>query len=204
MSHDLRPGNLAVVNQGGGPNNVRAKPDTGAAVKGQIPENAVLAILAKPTNWRGTYPHNDGVYVWWYVRGRKEAKLAGGRFRVIQGWTAANKNGQSFLTRMDTGEGCLDTMGTALGTQLNVGQQAYVLASEGLNVRKEADPQGDQVGVLAQGAVVEVLGGPECNTKMVWWQVKPLNSPGPSGWASESSGLLSSIEEWFLVPLTLL
>lgn len=204
MSHSLKPGDLAVVNQGGGLNNVRAKPDTGGAVRGQIPENAVLAILAKPTNWRRAYPHNDGVHVWWYVRGRTEDRLTGGRFRVIQGWTAANKNDQSFLTRIDTVQGCLDTMGTSLGTHLSIGQEAYVLPSKGLNVRKEADPQGDQVGGLAQGTVVEVLGGPECNTKMVWWQVKPVNSPGPSGWASEGSGLISSIEEWFLVPLTLM
>jgi hypothetical protein len=89
-------------------------------------------------------------------------------------------------------------MGTSLETHLEVNQQAYVLPPEGLNVRKEADPLADRIGGLGQGAIVTISGGPVCDTKMVWWQVKPLSAAGPAGWVSEGN-----ILEWFLAPLTL-
>ena len=196
----LKAGDLAVVMAGmGGSNNVREKPATSGRRIGQIPEHTVLAILPKPENWRGAYPHRDGTYEWWYVRGRTETKLADGRFRVIEGWTATSKNGQSYLMLMEPGHGCLDTMGTALDTHLQNGQQAYVLPPEGLNVRKAGDPHAERIGGLVQGMVVTVHGSPVCDSKMVWWRVEPLDSPEPAGWASEGNN-----SEWFLAPLTLM
>jgi hypothetical protein len=200
MSHELRIGDLAVVIKGkGDPNNVRRDPRIGARIKGKIPEHAILAILAEPTGWAKAYPYDDGTYVWFYVRGRTKAKHADGRFKVVEGWTASSQNGRPFLSRMVPSLGCRDTMGTALDTHLGHGQQAYVLPADGLNVRKEADPLGDKIGGLLAGTVVTVMGDPKCDTKMVWWQVKPLNASGPSGWASEGN-----ILEWFLAPLTLM
>jgi hypothetical protein len=200
MSHELKPGDLAVVIAGrGGPNNIRRDPKIGARIKGKIPEHAVLAILPKPEGWTGTYPYNDGTYVWFYARGRTQAKHVDGRFKVVEGWTAASKNGASFLRRMIPSLGCRDTMGTALDTYLGHGQQAYVLPADGLNVRTQADLRGDKIGGFRAGTVVTVTGTPECDTKMVWWQVEPLKASGPSGWVSEGNTL-----EWFLAPLTLM
>jgi hypothetical protein len=196
----FKVGDIAVVMAGlGGPNNVREKPATGGRRIGKIPEHAVLAILPKPEGWRGAYPHRDGTYEWWYVRGRTGTEPADGRFQVIEGWTVASKQGQSYLRRMEPSQGCLDTMGTALDTHLQIGQQAYVLPLDGLNVREAADPHAKRIGGLVQGTVVTLEGGPECDSKMVWWQVKPLNAPQPKGWASEGN-----ILEWFLAPLTLM
>ena len=194
MSNELNVGDLAIVIPGKGANNVRNKPN--GTVKGQIPEHAVLAILPRPAGWTGAYPHTDGVHVWWYVRGRTDKKLAADQFEVIEGWTAASERADPFLLRMDTVIACRDTMGTALDTHLQSGQEAYVLPPNGLNIRKEADAT--RVGGLLQGTVITVTGTPECDTKMVWWQAQRIGAASPAGWVSEGNTL-----EWFLAPLTL-
>lgn len=196
MSNNLSAGDLAIVIPDKGANNVRNKPN--GAAKGQIPEHAVLAILPRPAGWTGAYPHDDGVHVWWYVRGRTEKKLASDQFEVIEGWTAASERADPFLLRMDTVIACHDTMGTALDTHLQAGQQAYVLPSKGLIIRREADPHATLLGGLLQGTIVTVTGTPGCDTKMVWWQVQRMGTASPAGWVSEGN-----IVEWFLAPLTL-
>jgi hypothetical protein len=201
MSRELDAGDLAVVIPGkGGSSNIRTEPKIGHRnprldpfVKGGVPEHAVLAILPKPSGWTKDYPYRHGGHVWFYVRGRSvEPKGADGRFTVIEGWAAASENGDPFLKRMIPSQGCLDTMGTALDTHLSQGQQAYVLPAIGLNVRQQADPHSKVKGGLPAGTVVTVLGKPHCNSKMVWWQVKPGH------WVSEGNSL-----EWLLAPLTL-
>ncbi|MCO6452685.1 MAG: SH3 domain-containing protein [Caldilineales bacterium] len=200
MAHTLQVGDLAVVIAGqGGPNNVRRSPKIGARIKGKIPEHAVLAILPKPAGWQGAYPHSAGGFLWWYVRGRTETKTADGRFKVIEGWSAASENSTAFLRRMPPSVGCLDTMGTTLDTNLQSGQQAYVLPKDGLNVRRNSAPNATRVGGLRTGSIVEITGGPECDSKMVWWQVKSLHPAAQSGWVSGGN-----ILEWFLAPLTLM
>lgn len=209
MSNDLNIGDLAIVISGNRANNVRQKPNIQSPLvktkkeEAQIPEHAVLAILPRPAGWTGAYPHDDGVHVWWYVRGRTDKKLASDQFDVIEGWTAANERGTPFLRRMETAIACRDTMGTALDTHLQAGQQAYVLPPDGLNIRKDADPDTARVGGLLQGTIVTVTGKPECDTKMVWWQAQRIGVTRPAGWVSEGSGLLSSDLEWYLAPLTL-
>lgn len=209
MSNNLSAGDLAIVISGNGPNNVRQKPDIKSPLvkakkeESQIPEHAVLAILPRPAGWSGTYPLDDGVHVWWYVRSRTEKKLVADRFDVIEGWTAASENGHVFLLKMDTAVACRDTMGTGLDTHLQTGQEAYVLPPDGLNLRSDADPHATRIGGLAQGTVVTVTGSSRCDGKMVWWQVQRSGAARPAGWVSEGSGLLASTLEWFLAPLTL-
>ena len=194
MSNNLNAGDLAIIIPGKGANNVRNKPN--GTVKGQIPEHAVLAILPRPAGWTGAYPHDDGVHVWWYVRGRTDKKLASDRFEVIEGWAAANEKANPFLKRMETAIACHDTMGTALDTHLQAGQEAYVLPPDGLNIREDADPHATRVGGLLQGTIVTVTGNPECDTKMVWWQAQRIGVTSPAGWVSEGNSL-----EWFLAPI---
>ncbi len=196
MSNPPNAGDLAIVIPGQGANNLRNKPN--GTVTGKIPEHAVLAVLSRPVGWTGAYPHDDGTHVWWYVRGRTDQKLAADRFEVIEGWTAANEKDQAFLQRWESTVACRDTMGTALYTHLQAGQQAYVLPSDGLNIRKEADPKATRVGGLPQGTVVTLTGRPQCSNKTVWWQVQRIGAAGPAGWASEGN-----LVEWFLAPLTL-
>ncbi len=131
------------------------------------------------------------------MRGRTEKKLAFDQFEVIEGWAAANEKANPFLKRMETAIACHDTMGTALDTHLQAGQEAYVLPPDGLKIRKDADPHATRVGGLLQGTIVTVTGTLECDTKMVWWQAQRIGAAGPAGWVSEGN-----IVEWFLAPLT--
>jgi hypothetical protein len=207
MSNNLKVGDLATVIEGrGGANHVRSAPvkvDNCGNCIGSIPEHAVLEILPKPDSWAGAYPHKAGNRVWWYVRGRTNKYLATDRFEVVEGWSAAAENGVAYLEPLEPVPGCHDTMGTSLDTHLGPTSRAYVLPPDGLNVRKEADPHAAWVELLAQGTVVTVTGDPECGNKMVWWQVQREGAARPIGWASEDSGLLSTIHEWYLAPLTL-
>lgn len=122
MPNTLSAGDLAIVIPGNGPNNVRQKPDIKSPLvkatkeESQIPEHAVLAVLPCPAGWTGTYPHDDGVQLWWYVRGRTENKLAADRFEVIEGLTAASQKGHALMLKMDTAVACRDTMRTTLDT----------------------------------------------------------------------------------------
>ena len=205
MTHILKAGDLALVIPGNGANLVRFGPSTNDNMKeGTLPEHAVLAILPQPADWKKPYPHNDGHHMWYWVRGRTDEQGPDGRFKIVEGWTAANENRTPYLERMSTNHACRDTMGTSFDTHQSSGQQAYVLPADRLNVRKESDPHGKRIGVLRAGTVVTVTGNPECDTKMVWWRVKPLNAHGPKGWVSEG-GYDEDLayQEWYLVPLTL-
>ncbi len=198
MLKHFQVGSLAIVIPGKGGNNVRATPN-GALVDGSpIPEHAVLALLPRPANWNGAYPYALNTHVWWYGRSRTEEQVAPHRFRVIEGWTAANEGANDFIRLMQPAVACYDTMGTALLTNLGAGQQAYVLPSDGLNVRAQPDQHSARVDGLLSGSVITVTGNPVCNHKMVWWQVQPIGAAKPIGWCSEGDA-----QEWFLIPLTL-
>lgn len=197
MTNIFRPGDLViVVPDVGGANNVRsapvALPKCGNCI-GSFPEYAVITILPPPVGWTGAYPKDDGVFVWYYARGRTEAKWPDGRFKVIQGWTAARKGGLNYLTPMSGGVACWDTMGTQFETTMEVGQQVYGLPSDGLIVRRDAG--GDKIGNLTEGAIVTISAGPVCKNKMVWWEVRRAGRP--VGWVSERAGV-----EQLLAPLT--
>lgn len=198
MLKHFQVGSLAVVIPGKGGNNMRAAPN-GALVDGSpIPEHAVLALLPRPANWNGAYPYALNTHVWWYGRSRTEEQVAPHRFRVIEGWTAANEGANDFISLMQPAVACYDTMGTALLTNLGAGQQAYVLPSDGLNVRATPDSHSARVDGLLSGSVVTVTGNPVCKHNMVWWQVQPIGAADPLGWCSEGNA-----QERFLIPLTL-
>lgn len=200
MTHKLEPGDLAVViPDEGGPNNVRMSPRIGARIKGKVPEHAVLALLPKPANWHQAYPYDDGQFLWFYVRGRTAAKHGDARFKLVEGWTAAAKQERAFLRRMEMGHACHNTMGTALETHLQQGQQAYVLPSDGLNVRRDSDPSSEELFRLRPGAVVTLLSAPACRGHMVWWRVESGAAGHGRGWAGEGDQL-----EQYLIPLTLM
>lgn len=199
MTNIFRPGDLVIVVPGiGGANNVRSSPVALPRCSnciGSFPEHAVITILPPPAGWTAAYPKDDGVFVWYYTRGRTEAKLPDGRLKVIQGWTAARKGGLNYLAPMSGGIACWDTMGTQFETTMEVGQQVYVLPSDGLIVRRDAG--GDKIGSLTEGAIVTISAGPVCKGKMVWWEVRRASGGRPIGWVSERAGV-----EQLLAPLT--
>lgn len=198
MLKHFQVGSLAIVIPGKGGNNVRVAPNGTPVAGSPVPEYAVLALLPRPANWSGAYPYALNSHVWWYVRSRTDEQIAPHQFKVIGGWTAANEGVNDFLRLMEGTVAGVDTMGTALTTHLQAGQEAYVLPSDGLNVRAAPDPHSARVDGLVVGSVVTVTGSPVCSNKMVWWQVQPVGGVKPIGWCSEGNA-----QEWFLIPLTL-
>ena len=113
MTDILKVGDLAYVIDilGIRPNLVRTEPEIDENnrkhnVIGKIPENAVLAILPGPVRWPLDYPYDDGVHIWYRVRGRTDEKGPDGRFKIVEGWTAASEQGKSLLRRIDTSNAC--------------------------------------------------------------------------------------------------
>lgn len=198
MLKHFQVGSLAIVIPGKGNNNVRVAPNGALVEDSPIPEQAVLALLPRPTNWNNAYPYALNEHVWWYIRGRTQEQVAPHCFRVIEGWIAANKGGDNFLALMDGIVVGMDTQGNALTTYLAAGQQAYVLPSDGLNARAAPDPHSARVGGLATGSIITATGKSVCSHNMVWWQVQPAGASKPLGWCSEGDA-----QEWFLIPLTL-
>ena len=52
----------------------------------------------------------------------------------------------------------------------------------GVNFRSEAGTQGQLIRVLADGVVLEVVGGPAEANQLTWWQLKDVDSS--IGWAA--------------------
>lgn len=70
----------------------------------------------------------------------------------------------------------------APGTTIIVGQPARVVATQGLNVRKEAGASGDRTGRYPPGAIVSVLEGPIDADGYRWWRV---GNNELAGWVAE-------------------
>ena len=61
-------------------------------------------------------------------------------------------------------------------------QGGFVKVVGGVNFRSEAGTQGQLIRVLADGLVLEVVGGPTEANKLTWWQLKDVD--GSIGWAA--------------------
>lgn len=73
----------------------------------------------------------------------------------------------------------------APGTAIMVGQQARVVAEQGLNVRKDAGASGERSGRYPPEALVSVLEGPVDLDGYRWWRV---GNNELAGWVAEGDG----------------
>jgi hypothetical protein len=65
-------------------------------------------------------------------------------------------------------------------TEIAVG--GFVRIVEGVNFRSEASTGGQLIRALADGVVLEVIGGPQTADGFTWWQLKDVD--GSIGWAA--------------------
>jgi Tol biopolymer transport system component len=88
------------------------------------------------------------------------------------------------------------TCGAAPPPRLTVGQSARVVVSDGTgnNMRATANTGATVLGVLADGEVFSVLGGPQCSENYWWWQVRRWD--GQTGWTTEGVTGDYWIEPW--------
>ncbi|NIM92475.1 MAG: hypothetical protein GTO18_02005 [Anaerolineales bacterium] len=71
-------------------------------------------------------------------------------------------------------------------SQLELGRQATIAEgmSASIRLRSEAGFNGNPLGMIEPGDVVEIVDGPVCSDLMVWWHVQSLVSDA-SGWTAE-------------------
>ncbi len=88
------------------------------------------------------------------------------------------------------------TCGTAPAPRLTVGQNARVVVSDGMgnNLRLSPNTTAAVAGVLADGEVFSVIGGPQCATNFWWWEIRRWD--GTSGWTAEGEPGEYWIEPW--------
>jgi hypothetical protein len=85
----------------------------------------------------------------------------------------------------------------AYPSRLHIGDHATVSEDPPIanNLRNDPGTQGtDIIGKIDPGWEVEILGGPQCIEKWVWWKVKVIKT-GKVGWTSEGDGT-----NYWLVP----
>ena len=82
-------------------------------------------------------------------------------------------------------------------SRLHVGDLAFVALDPPLanRVRERPNTTSSILGNIEPGEEIEILGGPACNTRWVWWEVRSLTTD-LQGWTAEGDG-----EDYWLVPL---
>jgi hypothetical protein len=79
-------------------------------------------------------------------------------------------------------------------SQLEVGDTAvFEGTSFKLRLRGEPSLEGTLGSELSPGENIEVINGPACSDKLVWWEIKSFRS-GVSGWAAEGN----SYDTWLV------
>jgi hypothetical protein len=71
----------------------------------------------------------------------------------------------------------------ALPARLVVGGSGRALPAAAVNLRESANSGASRVDVIPAGASFDVVGGPSCDSGILWWQV---DYRGRRGWAAES------------------
>ena len=72
--------------------------------------------------------------------------------------------------------------GSGVPQRLEVGGQGQVIPGQARN-RLRSAPFGDPIGFIETNTIFDVIGGPECNGNILWWQVS--TSDGLTGWTAE-------------------
>jgi hypothetical protein len=81
-------------------------------------------------------------------------------------------------------------------SRLRVGDLAFVALDPPLanRVRERPNTTSAILGNIEPGEEIEILGGPACNTRWVWWEVRSLEKD-LQGWTAEGDGV-----DYWLVP----
>lgn len=108
---------------------------------------------------------------------------AGGSIRLPPAWTPTPISIPGTGADVGNWEPCDD----APPSQLEVGDLAVVEGTSlKLRLRGEPGVQGTLAGEIDLVDVVEIINGPACADKLVWWEVRSM-SDGHSGWTAEGN-----------------
>jgi Tol biopolymer transport system component len=86
--------------------------------------------------------------------------------------------------------------GTAPAPRLGVGQSARVTMGDGTgnNLRQSPSTTATVMGVMGDGEIFSVIGGPQCVENFWWWQVRRWD--GQMGWTAEGQPGKYWVEPW--------
>ncbi len=89
-----------------------------------------------------------------------------------------------------------DVCGTAPPPRLSAGQSARVTYADGVgnNLRTAPSAGATILGVMGEGEVFTVIGGPQCAENFNWWQVRRWD--GQTGWTAEGTAGDYWLEPW--------
>jgi hypothetical protein len=137
------------------PNSVRTLPGGGVVV-GQIPGGSVFDVVSGPQCG------GDG-RLWWQVS-----------YNGLVGWTAEGENGVYWLEPTTHITTC------SMVPRLAVGLSGQV--TPGLpNTLRTQPGAGSSIGQIPGGDYFQVVGGPQCVSDILWWQVRYGNQVGWTG-----------------------
>ena len=189
----LAVGMVGHVDRNGFPNNMRAQPGESGELVGEIPPGAEFTVIDGP--------RCGSDISFWLVS-----------YNGIQGWTAEGQGDQYFLIPGIASEGVeiIPTEGgptpiaqptqiptytcAGITSRLNIGVMAQVTPGLPNNLRAQPGESGAYLGEIPPGIPFTIVGGPECNSNLLWWQV---NYQGTIGWTAEAG----SIDDFWIAPL---
>ncbi len=166
----------------GVPLNVRDEPSTYGSLVGQVPGRTQVEILDGPFCGRA-----NNLFTWWQIRTPDG----------LEGWIAegdAQRSGDQYFV-MPVGASSVPASQASENIQdcpagveprLEVGGVAVVEAGETADLRQS--PPGQLIQRLNAGALMRVVGGPQCGPERGrrWWEVTAQG--GQTGWVPEGDG----------------
>ena len=188
----LTVGRVAHISPDGFPNNLRSVPGESGQLIGEIPAGAEFTVVDGPrcasniSFWRVDYNEFQG----WTAEGQDTEYfiIPGGLPEVI----AVNDTPIAPPTPQATSIPTFQCNGVT--SRLYVGLMAQVTPGLPNNMRAQPGESGQYLGEIPPGFPFEIVGGPECNGNILWWQV---NYQGTIGWTGEAG----SVEDYWLEPI---
>jgi len=170
-------GDSAYIDFNEGRNAIRSSPDTHPS------DNKIGFAEVGEVLWLVGGPECNYGWLLWEVR----------MINGVQGWTPETDGSKFFLMPIATWQACPD----APKSRLHVGDEAVVGSDPPTanRVRQQASSSSTKVGTINPDEHVEIIGGPQCNQGLVWWEIRSLSS-GLTGWTAEGDN-----SSYWLVPL---
>ena len=170
-------GDSAYIDFNEGRNAIRSSPDTHPS------DNKIGFAEVGEVLWLVGGPECNYGWLLWEVR----------MINGVQGWTPETDGSKFFLMPIATWQACPD----APKSRLHVGDEALVGSDPPTanRVRQQASSDSTKVGTINPDEHVEIIGGPQCNQGLVWWEIRSL-SGSLSGWTAEGDA-----SSYWLVPL---
>ncbi len=191
----LSVGNIGHVSLDGFPNNLRSNAGESGQLIGEIPTGGEFRVIDGPRCASGIS--------FWLVD-----------YNGLQGWTAEGQGTDYFVipggvpavdavnstpigpTAIPEATGIPTFTCNGVTSRLYVGLTAQVTPGLPNNLRAQPGESGQYLGEIPPASPFTIVGGPECNSNLLWWQV---NYQGTVGWTGEAG----SSDDYWIEPVAI-